>query len=96
MSRKCELTGRAVMSGHKVSHSQRKTKRKFLPNLHMFTLISDMLGKMFRFRATTNALKTIEIKGGLDSFLLSAKCANLSKQAQDVKKQLVEKTARGA
>jgi large subunit ribosomal protein L28 len=96
MSRKCELTGKAVMSGHKVSHSQRKTKRKFLPNLHMFTLISDALGKMFRFRASTNALKTIEIKGGLDSYLLSAKSINLSKQAQDIKKQLVEKMTKGA
>ena len=96
MSRKCELTGKAVMSGHKVSHSERKTKRKFLPNLHMVTLISDALGKMFRFRASTNAIKTVEIKGGLDSFLLSVKSANLSKQAQDVRKQLVAKTGRGA
>jgi large subunit ribosomal protein L28 len=96
MSRKCELTGKAVLSGHKVSHSQRKTKRKFLPNLHMFTLISDALGKIFRFRASTNAIKTVEIKGGLDSYLLSAKSDILSKQAQDVRKQLVEKIARGA
>ncbi len=96
MSRVCELTGKAVMSGHKVSHSERKTNRKFLPNLHMVTLISDALKLNYRFRISTNALKTVEIHGGLDNFLLSAKSYKLSTQAKSIKKLLVERAARGA
>ena len=94
MSRICELTGKAVMSGHKVSHSQRKTNRKFLPNLHIVTLVSDALKAAFSFRICTRALKTIEIKGGFDGFLLTAKTCLLSKKAQLLQKQVMAKTAR--
>ena len=96
MSRVCELTGTSVMSGHKVSHSQHKTKRKFLPNLHMVTLISEALGQSHRFRVTTTALKTIEVKGGFDNFLLGSKNEKLSKKAQQLKKQVSDKMTRGA
>jgi large subunit ribosomal protein L28 len=96
MSRKCELTGKAVLSGHNVSHSQRKTKRKFLPNLHMITMLSDVLGKSFSFRMSTRAIKTVEINGGLDKFLLSTDGTKLSKQALAVKKQLVSKLKKSA
>lgn len=96
MSRVCELTGKAVMSGHKVSHSQRKTNRKFLPNLHIVTLASDILNSSHRFRISARALKTVEIKGGLDSFLIGASKVLLSKKAQLLQKQIVAKTARSA
>lgn len=91
MSRKCELTGKAVQSGNNVSHSQRKTRRKFLPNLHKITLASDALGQSFSFRISANALKTIEKKGGLDKFLIDTKSYNLSQSAKDVRKKLVAK-----
>ncbi|MEY3197237.1 MAG: hypothetical protein RLZZ59_605 [Pseudomonadota bacterium] len=93
MSRKCELTSRAVQSGHKVSHSERKTNRKWLPNLHPVTLVSDILGQSYNLRITARALKTIEIKGGLDAFLIGAKKNLLSKKAQLIQKQLLEKLA---
>jgi large subunit ribosomal protein L28 len=93
MSRICALTGKAVMSGHKVSHSQRKTNRKFLPNLHVVTLMSDVLGQSYHFRISTRALKTIEIKGGFDSYLLGTNKSLLSKKAQLIQKQLVAKLA---
>ena len=96
MSRICELTGKAVMSGHKVSHSERKTNRKFLPNLHIVTLASDILKASYSFRICTRALKTIEIKGGFDGFLVGAKTCLLSKKAQLLKKQVVAKMARSA
>jgi len=91
MSRKCELTGKAVLSGNNVSHSQRKTRRKFLPNLHKVTLVSDALGESYGFRISTRALKTVEIKGGLDKFLLDAKAYDLSQSAKNVRKKLVLK-----
>ena len=93
MSRVCELTGKAVMSGNNVSHAHKKTRRRFLPNLCNVTLASDSLGRAFRFRISANALRSIDRIGGLDAFLLKAKDEKLSLKAQrikrDVKKRLV-------
>ncbi|MES2214468.1 MAG: 50S ribosomal protein L28 [Pseudomonadota bacterium] len=88
MSRICELSGVGVMSGHKVSHSERKTNRKFLPNLRRATLVSDSLGSSHRFRVIARVLKSIEMHGGLDGFLLKAKDCCLSKSAIDLKKRI--------
>lgn len=96
MSRICELTGKAVLSGHNVSHSERKTNRKFLPNLHIVTLASDVLNASYRMRISARALKTIEFKGGLDKFLLSAKPSVLSQKARLLQKQIFEKVSRSA
>jgi large subunit ribosomal protein L28 len=53
MSRRCELTAKGPQVGHKVSHSNIKTKRRFLPNLCNVTFISDALGRNVRlFRPT--------------------------------------------
>ena len=73
MSRRCELTAKGPQVGHKVSHSNIKTKRRFLPNLLNVTMISDALGRQVKLRVSANALKTVDHRGGLDSYLLSAK-----------------------
>ena len=91
MSRRCELTGKAVLSGHLVSHSNRKTKRRFLPNLVKVTLQSDSLGRSVRMRISANALRTIEHRGGLDAFLAKAKTDELSQTARDVKREIEKK-----
>lgn len=88
MSRQCDLTGKKVMSGHKVSHSNIKTKRKFKPNLQTVTLASDTLKRSFRFRVAANGLRSVEHRGGLDAFLLKANDNELSPLALKVKKQL--------
>ena len=67
MSWRCELTGKTRQIGHRVSHSNRKTKRRFLPNLLNVTLMSDSLGRSVRLRISANALKTIDHRGGLDA-----------------------------
>jgi large subunit ribosomal protein L28 len=77
--------------GHKVSHSNIKTKRRFLPNLCNVTLISDALGRSVRLRVSTNALKTVDHRGGLDAFLLKAKESELSQKAVDLKRQIAKK-----
>ena len=69
MSRRCELTGKGPLVGHKVSHSNIKTKRRFLPNLLNVTLMSDALGRSVKLRISANALKTVDHRGGLDAFL---------------------------
>jgi len=91
MSRRCELTGKARQIGHRVSHSNRKTKRRFLPNLLNVTLISETLGRPVRLRISANALKTVDHRGGLDAFLLKAKDGELSSRALGIKHQVAKK-----
>ena len=91
MSRRCELTGKAVQSGHKVSHSNRKTKTRFLPNLCNVTLISDALGRSVRLRIAAAALRSVEHRGGLDAFLLKAREDELSPNARILKKEIAKK-----
>ena len=93
MSRVCELTGKAVLSGHKVSHSNHKTKRKFLPNLINVSLLSDSLSRSVKLRVSANALRTVEHRGGLDAFLLKASDCELSRDALKVKKELAKKAS---
>lgn len=88
MSRRCEFTGTGVMSGNNVSHSNRKTRRKFLPNLCNVTLASDVLGQSFKFRITAAALRSVDHNGGLDQFLAKARDENLSPSALKVKKDI--------
>lgn len=91
MSRRCELTGKTAQVGHKVSHSNRKTKRRFLPNLVNVTVMSDALGRSFRLRISANALRTVDHRGGLDAFLMKAKDDGLSPKVLELKRQIKKK-----
>ena len=96
MSRRCELTGKGVMSGHLVSHSNHKTKRRFLPNLVNVTLLSESLGRSIRLRVSAHALRSVEHRGGLDAFLVKASADDLSPKALDLKRQLAKAAAEAA
>lgn len=96
MSRRCELTGVGPMVGHNVSHSNIKSKRRFLPALSPASLQSEALGQTFRLRISNAALRTLDFKGGLDAFLLGAKDDQLSPRALKIKRQLKAKTAEAA
>ncbi|MBP9791775.1 MAG: 50S ribosomal protein L28 [Rickettsiales bacterium] len=91
MSRKCDVANVKVASGNKVSHSNRKTKRKFNPNLHAVTLLSDTLKQKIRLRVAVRTLKTIEFKGGLDNFLLSQSARKLTEKALNLKNKIKKK-----
>jgi large subunit ribosomal protein L28 len=93
MSRRCELTGKAVQSGNKVSHSNRKTRTRFLPNLVQVTLISDALERAVRMRISAAALRSVEHRGGLDNFLAKAHDAELSDNAATLKRAIIKKRA---
>lgn len=95
MSRVCELTGKAVLYGHKVSHANNKTNRRFLPNLNNVSLISDVLGQTVRFRISANALRSVEHNGGLDNFLVKSRETALSLKARRLKR-LIEKKREAA
>src|SRR6187399_3792866 len=91
MSRRCELTGKTAQVGHKVSHSNIKTKRRFLPNLLNVTLISDALGRTVKLRVAANALRTVDHRGGLDAFLLKARDGELAPRVLELKRQILKK-----
>ena len=93
MSRRCELTGVGPMVGNNVSHSNIKTKRRFLPALSPASLQSDALGQTFKLRVTNAALRTLDFRGGLDAFLLKAGDDDLSPRALKIKRQLKAKLA---
>ena len=96
MSRRCELTGKGAQVGHRVSHSNIKTKRRFLPNLFNVTMISDALGRSVRLRVSANAIKSVDHRGGLDAYLLKAKDDELSARALELKRQVAKKRAAAA
>src|SRR6266849_5935678 len=93
MSRRCELTAKGPLVGHKVSHSNRKTKRRFLPNLCNVTFISDALNRSVKLRVSANALRSVDHRGGLDAFLMKAKDDELSPQARNLKREIEGKRA---
>src|SRR5205085_1250126 len=93
MSRRCELTGKAVLVGNLVSHSNRKTKCRFLPNLVNVTMLSDVLGRRVRLRITAHALRSVEHRGGLDAFLVKASESELSQRARELKREIAKKHA---
>jgi large subunit ribosomal protein L28 len=88
MARRCELSGKGVMSGNNVSHALNRTRRKFLPNLCNVTLISDALERSVKLKIAASTLRTVEHRGGLDAYLLKAKDAELSKKAFLIKQEV--------
>lgn len=92
MARRCELSGKAVLSGHLVSHSNHKTKRKFLPNLLNVTLQSETLGRSVRLRIAAATLRSVEHRGGIDGYLAKASEAELSQNARVIKREIEKKT----
>ena len=93
MARRCELTGKGVMTGHHVSHANNKTKRVYRPNLQDVTLASEALGQKLRLRISMNALRSVDRCGGIDAFLLDARDAHLSERALRYKRAIQKKTA---
>ena len=96
MSRRCELTGVGPMVGNSVSHSNIKTKRRFLPSLKAVSLASEAMGQSYRLRITNAALRTLDFKGGLDAYIVKASDDVLSPKAQKLKRQIKAKQAETA
>ena len=92
MTKKCELTGKSPLKGHKVSHANNKTKRKFFPNLKNVTFKSDLLKRNIRLRVSNSALRTVDYRGGLDFYLKSVKSFKLSPKAKKLKNKIITKT----
>ena len=88
MARRCEITGKGVMSGNNVSHANNRTRRRFLPNVQETSVLSDALEQMVRLRVSAQGLKTIEHNGGLDAFLLTTSSTKLTDEARKLKRRV--------
>jgi large subunit ribosomal protein L28 len=91
MVKRCSITNKKPMSGNNVSHAVNKTKRRFLPNLQNVSFFSETLGKKVRLKVSSKGIKTVEKKGGIDSFLISSKDSGLSPEVIKIKKIILSK-----
>ncbi len=97
MSRRCQITGKGVLTGNNVSHANNKTRRRFLPNLQETSMLSDILGADVRMRLSTRGIRTVEHNGGIDTFLLSTPNSKLPEEALVIKRRILRARAkRGA
>ena len=88
MSRRCEISGKAVLAGNNVSHAHNKTRRRFLPNIQITSLLSDALGQTVKLRLATSTIRTIEKNGGIDTYLLSTPNKRLSAEGVKLKRRI--------
>jgi large subunit ribosomal protein L28 len=88
MSRRCEITGKGVLAGNNVSHANNKTRRRFLPNLQVTSLLSDILGHEVRMRLSTNGIRTVEHNGGIDAYLLGTPTTKLTPEGKTLKRRI--------
>ena len=88
MAKRCQITGKTIMTGNNVSHANNKTRRRFLPNLQHATMHSDALGRRVSLRLSTSAMRTIEKHGGLDAFLMQARNTELADEARQLKREI--------
>ncbi len=91
MARRCELSGKGVLTGNNVSHAHNKSRRRYLPNVQNTALYSESLERTVRFKVSAHAIRSVEHVGGLDAYLLKAKDAQLSDGARRVKRQVAKK-----
>ncbi len=96
MSRRCQLTGKGVLSGNNVSHANNRSRRRFLPNLQDSSVLSDILGAAVRMRLSTRAIRTIEHNGGIDAYLLGTPSTRLTVDARALKRRLLRSQAKRA
>ena len=89
MSRVCQVTGKGPVTGNNVSHANNKTKRRFLPNLQVTTMQSDILGRSLKLRVSTSAIRTVEKHGGIDPFLIQARNTELADEARAIKSEIL-------
>lgn len=91
MVKKCDITGTGVMSGNNVSHANNRTRRRFLPNLQVVSLFSEVLNKFFKLKICSKTLRSIEHNGGFDTYLESTSSTKLSDEALKIKKAVAKK-----
>jgi len=95
MAKRCQITGKTVMSGNNVSHANNRTRRRFLPNLQHATMQSEVLGRRVSLRLSTSAMRTIEKRGGHDACLKQARTTPFGDLARELKREIMAARAAG-
>ena len=95
MAKRCQITGKTVMSGNNVSHANNRTRRRFLPNLQVTRMHSEVLDRKVNLRVSTSAMRTVEKHGGLDAFLMQARNAELAVEARELKREIMAAKSAG-
>ena len=93
MPKKCELTGKKPLKGHKVSHANNKVKRRFLPSVKKASFKSELLNKKLKITVSNAAMRSIDKKGSFDQFMKTVKSKNLSIRLKKIKKSIIQKSA---
>ena len=88
MTKRCVISGKGVQTGNNVSKSNRKTRRRFMPNLQEVAVNSEILGAQVTLRVSTNGLRTIEKNGGIDTYLLTKPVSRLTDEAKALRKRI--------
>ena len=88
MAKRCQISGKTVMSGNNVSHANNRTRRRFLPNLQSTRMYSEALNRQINLRVSTSAMRTVEKHGGLDPYLSQARNAELAVEARELKRRI--------
>ena len=96
MSRRCDLTGVGVLSGNNVSHSNHRTRRRFLPNVQPVSFLSEALGVPVKLKVTAATLRTVEHNGGLDNYLLTTSSRKLTEEGTKLKRRVKKALAKKA
>ncbi len=88
MARRCVISGKGVLTGNNVSHAHNKTRRRYLPNVQNRRLYSEALGQTVKVRVATSTIRSIEKRGGLDTFLTDAAAADLPSELARLKRRI--------
>lgn len=88
MARVCDLTGTKSFSGNKVSHSNIKTRTKWLPNLHEKRFMIPELSKTVTLKLSTRAIRTIDKLGGISQAIMKAKEAEMTATGRKLKAEI--------
>lgn len=94
MARRCAISGKGVLVGNNVSHANNKTKRRFMSNLQVASVLSDALGHSVRLRLTPRGIKTVEHNGGIDAYLLGTNDSKLSPEMLTLKRRVTSAKAK--
>ncbi len=93
MSKVCEFSGKKVLYGNRVSHSNNKTRHRFMPNLQSVSFLSETLGSKVRVRLTASAVRSVEKLGGVDKYLLKVSDSVLAPKFRKLKKLILARNA---
>lgn len=91
MSRVCEFSGTGPFTGNAVSHSNRKTRKRWLPNIKLKKYHFEELGHTVSLKLSARSIRTIDKLGGITTAVVQAKEGNLSDRLKKVRREIIKR-----